>query len=81
MSITPFSNLVQKSCESRLYGETDVNCSLAYAEMNWALAIIFRPMAPELTLFETDESDISQAVDFLMPLPKLDSRGTRVTIN
>ena len=25
--------------------------------------------------------DIAQAVDYLMPLPKLDSRGTRVTVN
>jgi hypothetical protein len=60
---------------------TNENGSLAYAEMNWALAVIFRPNAPELSIFETDESDISQAVDFLMPLPKLDSRGTRVMVN
>ena len=60
---------------------TDENGSLAYAEMNWAMAVIFRPSAAELSLFETDESDIAQAVDFLMPLPKLDSRGTRVMVN
>lgn len=60
---------------------TDENGSLAYAEMNWAMAVIFRPNAVELSLFETDESDIAQAVDFLMPLPKLDSRGTRVMVN
>ena len=49
--------------------------------MNWALAVIFRPNAAKLSLFDTDESDIAQAVDFLMPLPKLDSRGTRVMVN
>ncbi|KAJ5808865.1 cytochrome P450 [Penicillium riverlandense] len=60
------------------------NClgmNLAYAEMYWAMAVMFRPNAPRFELYETDESDISQSVDFLMPLPKLDSRGTRVTIH
>lgn len=55
--------------------------SLAYAEMYWAMAVMFRPNAPRFELFETDESDISQSVDFLMPLPKLDSNGTRITIH
>lgn len=44
------------------------------------MAILFRPGGPKLEIFETDESDILQAVDFLMPLPKLDSRGTRVKV-
>ncbi|KAF9889738.1 hypothetical protein FE257_007044 [Aspergillus nanangensis] len=60
------------------------NClgmNLAYAEMYWAMAVMFRPNAPRFELYETDESDISQSVDFLMPLPKLDSRGTRITIH
>lgn len=59
------------------------NClgiNLAYAEMNIALATLFRPGGPRMRLFETDESDVKQAVDFLMPIPKLDSRGTRITI-
>ena len=55
--------------------------SLAYAEMNWALATIFRPNGPDISIYETDESDIAQAVDFLMPLPKLSSRGTRIMVN
>ena len=54
--------------------------SLAYAEMYRAMVVIFRPRAPRFELFETDKSDISQSVDFLMPLPKLDSNGTRITI-
>ena len=59
----------------------NIDCSLAYAEMNQAMAVMFRPDAAEFSLFETDESDIAQAVDFLMPLPKLNSRGTRVMVN
>ncbi|KAF9894659.1 hypothetical protein FE257_006547 [Aspergillus nanangensis] len=60
------------------------NClgiNLAYAEMYWALAVMFRPNAPRFELFQTDESDIALSVDFSMPLPKLDSRGLRITIH
>ncbi|KAK8137602.1 hypothetical protein PG984_003095 [Apiospora sp. TS-2023a] len=59
------------------------NClgiNLAMAEINHALALLFRPGGPVLTLYETDESDIAQAVDFMFPLPKLDSRGARVRV-
>lgn len=56
------------------------NGSLAHAEMNWAMAVLFRPSGPKMSLYETDESDIALSVDFLMPLPKLDSRGTRVIL-
>ncbi|KAJ2984657.1 hypothetical protein NUW58_g5944 [Xylaria curta] len=54
------------------------NSSLAIAEINWALAVLFRPNGPDLTLYETDESDITPVVDFHLPLPKLDSRGCRI---
>ncbi|KAI1292699.1 cytochrome P450 [Xylaria venustula] len=59
------------------------NClgmNLAMAEMSLALAVLFRPDGPKLELFETDESDVKQAHDFLIPLPKLDSKGVRVLI-
>ncbi|MDI1493376.1 MAG: hypothetical protein OHK93_005164 [Ramalina farinacea] len=59
------------------------NClgiNLAYAEMYIALGILLRPGGPNMQIFETDESDVAQAVDFLMPVPKLDSRGTRVML-
>lgn len=61
----------------------DINgmTSLAMAEMSFAMAVLFRPGGPDISLYETDESDIAQAVDFLMPLPKLDSRGTRIMVN
>ncbi|KAL4932039.1 cytochrome P450 [Aspergillus undulatus] len=54
--------------------------SMAYAEIYWALAVLFRPGAPRIESFETDESDVAQAVDYMMPLPKLDSRGNRVVV-
>ena len=49
--------------------------------MNQAMAVMFRPDAADLSLFETDESDIVPAVDFMMSLPKLDSRGLRAMVN
>ena len=52
--------------------------SLAYAELNLALAVLFRPGGPNLELFETDESDILLVHDCLLPLPKLTSKGLRV---
>lgn len=57
-----------------------MNLSLAYAELYIMLGILFRPGGPEMKLFQTDESDIIQAHDFLIPLPKLTSKGLRVTV-
>ena len=34
-----------------------------------------------IALFETDESDVIIAHDFMLPLPKLDSKGMRIVIN
>jgi len=42
--------------------------------------MLFRPGGPSLRLYETDESDVKQAHDFLIPLPKLDTKGVRVKI-
>lgn len=58
----------------------DECCSLAYAEINQAMAVMLRPNAAELSLFEIDESDIAQTADLLVPLPKLDSKGTRIRV-
>lgn len=44
------------------------------------LATLFRPGAPELELFETDETDVTPAHDFMLPLPRLDSKGVRIVI-
>jgi hypothetical protein len=54
--------------------------SLAMSEMGVALAVLFRPNGPKMELFETDESDVKQAHDFLVPLPKLISKGLWVLI-
>lgn len=48
--------------------------------MSLALAVLYRPNGPQFDLFETDESDVRQAHDFLIPLPKLDTKGIRVLI-
>lgn len=49
--------------------------------MYLVLAVLFRPGGPQFNLFETDESDVIQVHDFLLPLPRLDSKGMRVTVS
>ncbi|PTB66041.1 cytochrome P450 [Trichoderma citrinoviride] len=59
------------------------NClgmNLAMAEMSLILAVLYRPNGPKLELYETDESDVKQAHDFLIPLPKLTTKGVRALI-
>ncbi|KAK0614968.1 cytochrome P450 [Bombardia bombarda] len=59
------------------------NClgmNLAMAEMSLILAVLFRPNGPRFELFETDETDIKQAHDFLIPLPKITTKGVRALI-
>ena len=65
------------------FGEADRSFwknSLAYAEINLALAILYRPDGPKFQLFETDESDIRHIHDYMIPLPKLNTKGVRVLI-
>ncbi|OJJ63817.1 hypothetical protein ASPSYDRAFT_38478 [Aspergillus sydowii CBS 593.65] len=59
------------------------NClgmNLAMAELSLCLAVLHRPGGPELELFETDESDVKHVHDFLIPLPKVDTKGVRVLV-
>ncbi|KAF2786944.1 cytochrome P450 [Melanomma pulvis-pyrius CBS 109.77] len=59
------------------------NClgmNLAMAEMSLILAVLYRPDGPNIELFETDESDVKQAHDFLIPLPKIDTKGVRAIV-
>ena len=42
------------------------------------LAAIFRPGAPAFRLFETDESDVIAVHDYIVPFPRLDSKGVRI---
>lgn len=50
------------------------------AELSLALAVLYRPNGPKFELFETDESDVKQAHDFLVPLPKIETKGVRALI-
>jgi hypothetical protein len=50
------------------------------AEMSLVLAVLYRPDGPRLELFETDESDVKQAHDFLIPLPKISTKGVRAVV-
>lgn len=50
--------------------------SLAFCELYLVLAAVFRHFRFEL--YQTDESDVIVAHDFLVPAPKLDSKGIRV---
>ena len=44
------------------------------------LAALFHEGGPKLDLYETDESDAKPNHDFIVPLPKLDSKGIRVLV-
>jgi hypothetical protein len=48
--------------------------------MYLVLAVMFRPGGPKMELVETDENDVKQAHDYVVPLPKLDTTGVRVMI-
>lgn len=54
--------------------------SLAMAEMSLVLAVLYRSDGPKLELFETDESDAKMTHDFLIPLPKVDTKGIRAIV-
>jgi len=46
--------------------------------MNHALAVLFHERGPKFQLYETDESDVKHAHDFVVPLPRIDSKGVRI---
>lgn len=50
------------------------------AEISLVLAVLFREGGPSLSLYETDESDVKQVHDFVIPLPKLDTKGIRAVV-
>ena len=56
------------------------NTSLALAEMYWVLAVLFRPAAPELELFETVEADVVPVRDYVGGVPEFGTKGVRVRI-
>jgi hypothetical protein len=54
--------------------------SLAMAQVSLALAVLFRPNGPPMKLYETDETDVKLIHDYAVALPKLDTKGIRVTV-
>ena len=75
-----FANTDSESENYTLVVANLLSNSLAQAEISLALAVLYRPNGPAFELFETDESDVVQAHDFMIPLPKLDTKGVRVLI-
>ncbi|KAF2228480.1 putative cytochrome P450 [Viridothelium virens] len=60
------------------------NClgqNLARAEISLSIAVLFRPNAPRLELYETDETDTNHVHDFVVPLTRLGTKGVRVTVH
>jgi hypothetical protein len=51
------------------------------AELYFTISVIFRPGAPKISLYETDESDIKPVRDYVIGLPKPESKGVRITIH
>jgi len=54
--------------------------SLAYTEISMVMAALFSPWSPEIRLHDTDASDVDPVCAFLLPLPRLDSKGVRVIV-
>lgn len=50
------------------------------AEMSLIPAVLCRVGGPEFELYETDESDVRHIHDFLIPLPKVSTKGVRALI-
>ena len=53
--------------------------SLAYAELYLTLACVFRCF--DLELFETTRADVDPQHDFMVPSPRLESKGMRVLVH
>lgn len=54
--------------------------SLALAELHWILAVLFRPGAPKVELFETTEADVVPVRDFVGGVPDFGTNGVRVKV-
>ncbi|CAF9935225.1 MAG: hypothetical protein HETSPECPRED_009704 [Heterodermia speciosa] len=55
--------------------------NLAYAELRTVIACLFRPNGPVFELFETDYTDVEPIHDYVVGLPKLNSKGVRVLVH
>ncbi|KAK2733102.1 hypothetical protein FQN57_002313 [Myotisia sp. PD_48] len=58
-----------------------IGINLAFAEMYFGIAAIFRNFATRAKLYETDIHDVVMKCDYFVPVAKSDSKGVRVTID
>ncbi|GFP52833.1 fusicoccadiene C-8 hydroxylase [Trichoderma asperellum] len=54
---------------------------LAYCEINFVIAALFRPGGLNFQMFNTTEADVKPVHDMIVPLPKIGTKGVRVTFN
>ncbi|KAL4867800.1 hypothetical protein BDV12DRAFT_186359 [Aspergillus spectabilis] len=57
-----------------------IGMNLALAEMYWVLAVLFRPGAPRLELFETTEADVVPVRDYVGGIADFGTNGLRVKV-
>ncbi|KAL4935888.1 hypothetical protein BDV06DRAFT_217086 [Aspergillus oleicola] len=57
-----------------------IGSNLALCEMYWVLAVLFRPGAPRLELFETTEADVVPARDFVGGVAEFGTKGLRLKV-
>ncbi|KAL6239864.1 hypothetical protein BDW75DRAFT_226906 [Aspergillus navahoensis] len=55
-----------------------IGSNLALAEMYWVLAVLFRPGAPKLELFDTTEADVVPVRDYVGGVPEFGTKGLRM---
>lgn len=54
--------------------------SLAVSEVTMMIALLFSPDGPKMDLFETAEDDVKSVHDYMIPMPKIDTKGLRVIV-
>lgn len=52
--------------------------SLAYCEINFVIATLFRPNGPEFEMVDTTEADVKPVHDMIVPLPQIGTKGVRL---
>lgn len=50
-------------------------------QMYFAVSQLYRPGAPEIELFDSDETDVQLVHGYVFPQPRLDSKGVRAFIH
>ncbi|KAF3020206.1 hypothetical protein E8E14_011129 [Neopestalotiopsis sp. 37M] len=57
-----------------------VGQNLAVSEVTMMIALLFSPNGPKMDLFETAEDDVKSVHDYMIPMPKIDTKGLRVIV-